>query len=67
MGSDLKDDVRNRFKLYDVTRFTGPMPDELGKLTALEHLDLSRNKLTGESNVWIICICFVYLAACSMR
>ena len=63
MGSDLKDGVRNRFKLLDVTCFTGPIPDELGKLTALQHLDLFWNKLTGESNVWIRCICFVYLAA----
>ena len=63
MGSDLKDGVRKRFKLLNVTRFTGTMPDELGKLIALQHLDLSDNELTGESNVWIRCIYIVYLAA----
>ena len=63
MGSDLKDGVRNRFKLLDVTRFTGTIPDELGKLFALQHLDLSDNELTGESNVWIRCM-YLFRVSC---
>lgn len=27
---------------------SGPIPPELGRLTALNHLDLQRNRLTGE-------------------
>ena len=35
----------------DVTRCTGSIPSELGKLSTLHSLILSGNKLTGESNV----------------
>ena len=37
--------------LLDVTCWTGSIPSELGKLRALQGLDLSSNQLTGEPNV----------------
>ena len=37
--------------LLDVTCCTGSIPSELGKLRALQRLDLSSNQLTGKSNV----------------
>ena len=37
--------------LLDVTCCAGSIPSELGKLSALQSLDLRLNKLSGESNV----------------
>ena len=37
--------------LLDVTCCAGSIPSELGKLSALQSLDLGHNQLSGESNV----------------
>ena len=37
--------------LLDVTCCAGSIPSELGKLSALQSLNLSYNRLSGESNV----------------
>ena len=38
-------------RLLDVTCCAGSIPSELGKLSALQSLQLSSNKLSGESNL----------------
>ena len=40
--------------------FTGPIPKELGQLTALQQLNLSYNNLAGEKNTYrVACMQFM--------